>query len=158
MKKSLIAYFSASGTTKKIANKLATVVKGDVFEIVPVEPYTKADLNWMNKKSRSSVEMGDRTCRPPIAATTTLAPYDVIFIGFPIWWYREPSVIDTFVESCDFSGKVIVPFCTSGTSGPGESSQNIATLAPHAIVKEARRFSSLVSLEKIEEWGKSFLD
>lgn len=122
MSKKLVAFFSASGVTKKVAAELAKVEQADLFEIKPVDPYTADDLNYMNKKSRSSVEMGDLNCRPAISATVEdMAQYDVVYIGFPIWWGREPSVVDTFLESADFSGKKIIPFCTSGGSGVGRS-------------------------------------
>lgn len=122
MGKALVAFFSASGVTKKLSEKLAKVIGADLFEIVPKTPYTKADLNWMDKKSRSSVEMNDRSALPAIASKVEdMAQYDVVFIGFPIWWYREPSIIDTFAEAYDFGGKTIIPFATSGGSGLGES-------------------------------------
>ncbi len=115
MAKALVAYFSASGVTAALAKRLAESIEADLFEIKPETPYTNADLNWMNKSSRSSVEMADRASRPAIASKVgDMASYDVVFIGFPVWWYREPSIIDTFVESYDFSGKTIVPFATSG--------------------------------------------
>lgn len=157
MKKSLIAYFSASGVTKGVAERLAEAVKGDLFEIVPTERYTAADLNWMDRKSRSTLEMQDRSCRPSIAFPADVAPYDVVFVGFPVWWYREPSIIDTFMESADFSGKVVVPFCTSGSSGAGDSSRNIAALAPGAQVKDAKRFTARVSGEDLGKWAKEYV-
>ena len=130
MSKVLVAYFSASGVTKRLATTLAQATGGDLFEIVPREPYTKSDLNWMNPMSRSSVEMKDRSCRPAIASRVEdMSSYDAVFIGFPVWWYREPSIIDTFAESYDFSGKTIIPFATSGSSGIGSSGENIAALA-----------------------------
>ena len=114
MKKALVAYFSASGTTKRLSMNLADVIGADLFEITPEIPYTEEDLNWQNPSSRSSVEMNDRSCRPAIAAKVTdMSQYDLIFVGFPVWWYREPSIIDTFAESYDFSGKTLIPFATS---------------------------------------------
>ena len=139
--KTMVAYFSASGVTKKAAEALAKAANADLFEIAPVQPYTRADLNWMDKKSRSTIEMNDRTCRPAIVKTPVVAPYDVIFVGFPVWWYREPSIIDTFLESADFTGKTLVPFCTSGGSGLGESTDNFRTLAPGAKVLEGKRLT-----------------
>ena len=117
MSKKLVAYFSASGTTKEAAERLAKAAGADLFEIKPTIPYTSADLNWMDKESRSSVEMNDPDSRPEIAETMpNMADYDTVFIGFPIWWYVAPHIIHTFVESYDFSGKTLVPFATSGGS------------------------------------------
>ena len=158
MSKILVAFFSASGVTSSVAGKLAEAVDGDLFEILPEVLYTKADLNWMSKKSRSSIEMNDRSSRPAIAnVCENMNEYDVVFVGFPIWWYREPAIIDTFVEAYDFSGKVIVPFATSGSSGMGVSSKNIQELAPGAIVKEGKRFSRRVSVEALKEWADSVI-
>ena len=120
--KILVACFSASGVTKKVGEAIARVAGGDFFEIVPKEIYTKADLDWMNPSSRSSVEMREPTSRPEIAgALPDLAEYTTIIVGFPIWWGVAPRIIETFLESCDFSGKTILPFCTSGGSGVGAS-------------------------------------
>ena len=119
--KALVAYFSASGVTAKKAEMLAEAAGGDLFEIKPEVPYTAADLNWMDKKSRSTIEMNDPASRPAIAEkVTNMDQYDTVFVGFPIWWYVEPSIINTFLESYDFSGKTVVPFCTSGGSGTGK--------------------------------------
>ncbi|MBR4578159.1 MAG: NAD(P)H-dependent oxidoreductase [Oscillospiraceae bacterium] len=121
-KKILVAVFSASGVTKAVGEEIARVVDADFFEIVPQELYSSDDLNWMNKKSRSSVEMNDPTARPEIAGKVAdMDSYDVVIVGFPIWWGAAPRIIDTFLESYDFSGKKIVPFCTSGGSGVGRS-------------------------------------
>ena len=141
MSKALVAYFSASGVTSKVAKNLASAIGADIFEIKPVQKYSKADLNWMDKRSRSSVEMNDRSSRPAIAERVNqMSDYDVVFIGFPIWWYREPSIIDTFMEAYDFSGKTIVPFATSGGSGLGDSAENMQTLAKGAKVEGGKRF------------------
>lgn len=122
MSKILVAYFSASGVTKKVAEKLAALVNADIHEIKPKVPYTKADLNWMDKKSRSSVEMNDKTFRPEIVKEDlSLSSYDTILLGFPIWWYVAPTIINTFLENYDFSGKKIVLFATSGGSGFGNT-------------------------------------
>ena len=122
MSKKLVAYFSASGTTKKAAERLAKAVGADLFEIKPAIPYSSSDLNWMDKKSRSSIEMNDPASRPEISGKlSNMADYDTIFIGFPIWWYVAPHIINTFVESYDFSGKTLVPFATSGGSGMGKT-------------------------------------
>ena len=121
-KKVLVAVFSASGRTKKVGEKIAAVAGADFYEIKPAEPYTGADLNWMNKNSRSSMEMNNPSARPGIAGNTLdMAAYDTVIIGFPIWWGVAPRIIETFLESYDFSGKKIIPFCTSGGSGVGRS-------------------------------------
>ena len=158
MSKVLVAYFSASGVTAKVAGSLAKAVGADLYEIMPEIPYTKADLNWMNKKSRSSVEMNDRSSRPAISAKVeNMEQYDTVFVGFPIWWYREPSIIDTFMESYDFSGKTVVPFATSGGSGLGDSYKNIQALAPAATVKDGKKFSSSASEASLKEWAQQFI-
>ena len=157
--KALVAYFSATGTTKGIAERLAGAIGADLFEIAPAQPYTQADLDWRNKQSRSSVEMADRASRPAIAgAVTNLADYATVYVGFPIWWYREPSIIDTFVEAnADaLAGKTVVPFATSGGSGMGDSTANLQTLAPKAKVAEGRRFRASVSADDLAKWAKEF--
>ncbi len=152
-KKILVAYFSATGTTAQVAEKLAAVTAGDLFEIKPEQPYTAADLNWRNDKSRSSVEMADRTSRPAIVSKVAdMSRYEVVFIGFPIWWGREPSVIDTFAESYDFTGKKIIPFATSGSSDIGDSGDNLQALAPQAVVLHGKRFSADVSEAELQAW------
>lgn len=158
MSKVLVAYFSASGVTKKLAERLAEAVGGDLFEIVPEQLYTDEDLNWRNKNSRSSVEMNDRACRPAIASRLDdISGYDVVFVGFPVWWYREPSIIDTFVESYDFSGKTIVPFATSGLSGIGDSGKNIGELAKGSKAEKGKRFSANTSVEKLKKWAEEWV-
>ena len=155
MGKTLVAYFSASGVTAKVAEKLSKAINADLYEIAPEDPYAKADLNWMNKKSRSSVEMNDRSSRPAIGnKVENMEQYDTVFVGFPIWWYREPSIIDTFMESYDFTGKTIIPFATSGGSGLGESYKNLQTLAPGAKVTDGERFSAGISEEKLKAWAE----
>ena len=157
-KKVLVAYFSATGTTARVADKLAKATGADLFEIKPAQPYTSADLDWTNKKSRSSVEMDDRNARPAIAnKVSDMSKYDVIFVGFPIWWYREPSIIDTFMESYDFSGKQVVPFATSGGSGMGDSGSIMQKLAPKAKVDSGKRFSSGVSEKDLKDWTAKWL-
>ncbi len=158
MKKSIVAFFSASGVTAALSSKLAKAAGADPAEIKPAEPYTDADLNWQNDKSRSSVEMKDRSSRPAICSgIDNIADYDVIFVGFPIWWYREPSIIDTFMEMYDFTGKTIVPFATSGGSGLGSSQANMQALAKNAKVVSGQRFSSSVSESELSEWAKKYL-
>lgn len=118
MMKKLVAYFSASGVTRAAAEALAAAAQADLFEIKPETLYTEADLDWRNKQSRSTLEMQDANCRPALAADEVdVSAYDAVFIGFPIWWGREPSVIDTFIEAHDFTGKCVIPFCTSGGGG-----------------------------------------
>ena len=132
MSKVLVTYFSASGVTAKTANKLAKEVDGDVFEIEPKEKYTSADLNWMDKKSRSSVEMNDPASRPEIAKQVeNMDMYDTVLVGFPIWWYAEPKIIDTFLDSYDFSGKTVIPFATSGGSGIENVEKNLQKEYPN---------------------------
>lgn len=156
MKKILVAYFSASGVTERVAKKMADAAGADLFEIKPGQPYTRADLNWMDKNSRSTVEMKDRNCRPAIAEKPDISGYDMILVGFPVWWYREPSIIDTFMESTDFAGKTVVPFCTSGGSGLGDSAKNMQALAPGAKVLEGKRFSASASSDELKKWAEQF--
>ena len=131
--KKLVVYFSATGTTRKAAERLAKAVGADLFEIKPAVPYTHADLNWHNSHSRSSVEMNDPASRPEIAERfDRMDEYDVVYIGFPIWWYVAPTIINTFVESYDFSGKTILPFATSGGSGMGKTVEVLKPLSPKA--------------------------
>ena len=154
MGKTLVAYFSASGTTAKVAKKMAEAIGADLFEIKPETPYTGADLNWQNKNSRSSVEMNDRSSRPAIAVKAAdMLQYDVVFVGFPVWWYREPSIIDTFMESYDFAGKTVIPFATSGGSGLGDSTTNMQKLAKGAKVVNGKRFSGNASAEELKAWA-----
>ena len=158
MKKALVAYFSASGVTAKLAKRLADAIGADLSEIEPKARYTSADLDWRNKQSRSSVEMNDRSCRPEINRTVDdMAQYDVVFVGFPVWWYREPSIIDTFMEAYDFSGKTVVPFATSGGSGIGDSAANLQMLAAGAKIATGRRFDANTSADKLADWAKQWL-
>ena len=133
MAKALIAYFSASGVTARAAKEMAAATGADLYEIRPAEPYTDADLNWMDKKSRSTIEMKDPACRPAIAGgVQDMAQYDTVLIGFPIWWYVEPRIVDTFLESYDFSGKTLIPFATSGGSGIGKAEKSLQAHCPAA--------------------------
>lgn len=153
MKKTLTAYFSASGVTAKAAEAVAEAAGSDIFEIEPAVPYTQADLNWMDKKSRSTIEMNDPTCRPEIASKVDdMDSYDTIFLGFPIWWYREPSIIDTFLESYDFTGKKIVLFATSGGSGFGKTAQGLKKLVPGADIVEGRLLNGRPGSAVLKEW------
>lgn len=158
MKKALVAYFSASGVTRRAAEGLAEGIGADLFEIQAEKPYTAADLDWEDNKSRSTLEMKDKGCRPKICGQVEdMGRYETVFVGFPIWWYREPSIIDTFMESYDFSGKKIIPFATSGGSGMGESGKNLARLAPGAEVEAGRCFGAGAPKEELCRWGKEKL-
>jgi flavodoxin len=158
MSKKLVAYFSASGTTAKLAENLAEAIGADIFEIVPEVPYTAADLNWQDKHSRSSIEMQDPASRPAIAATRdNIADYNTIFIGFPIWWYVAPTIINTFLESCDLTGKTIIPFATSGGSGIGETNEKLEPSCPGAKLLEGRVFRSSASKTELEAWAESLV-
>ena len=155
MSKSLVAYFSASGVTKKAAEMLAKVTNSDLFEIKPSVPYTKADLDWTNKQSRSSVEMQDKRSRPEIAEKLADADkYDTIFLGFPIWWYVAPTIINTFVESCDLSGKTIIPFATSGGSGMGKTVDELKPSCPNAIWKSGKVINGM-SEKSLADWAEN---
>ena len=152
--KSLVTYFSASGVTKKVAEKLAEAAGADLFEIKPEVAYTEADLNWMDKKSRSSIEMNDKSFRPAIAEKcNNMADYDVVYVGFPIWWYVAPTIINTFLESYDFSGKTIVLFATSGGSGFGDTVKGLrGSVSDTTVIKEGKLFNSEVSKDKLVSW------
>ena len=159
MGKTLVAYFSASGTTAKVAKDLAAATGADLFEIAPEQPYTSADLNWNNSASRSSVEMNDETCRPAIADTVAdMAAYDVVFVGFPVWWYVEPRIIDTFLEGYDFSGKTVVPFATSGGSGLGRAPQRMQAIAASAKVLPGGLLNGRPSQAELSTWAKKALE
>ena len=158
MPKTLVAYFSASGVTKKTAEKLAAAAKADIYEIKPAVPYTKADLNWMDKKSRSSVEMGNKSFRPEIVKDDLdLSQYDTILVGFPIWWYVVPTIINTFLESYDFSDKKIVLFATSGGSGIEKSISDLQTLYPDLHIVTGKRLNN-ASEEDVTEWISSLAE
>ena len=155
MCKKLVAFFSASGTTKKVADMIAEEEKADLFEIEPKIPYTKADLDWMDKKSRSSVEMSDKKYRPEIIKKEMdMSSYDEILLGFPIWWYVAPTIINTFLETYDFSGKKIVLFATSGGSGFGNTVEELQPSAPDAVIIEGSLLNRGTKQE-ISEWVKS---
>ena len=149
----LVAYFSASGSTARLAQALAAAADAELFEIKPAVPYERRDLNWMDKKARSTLEMQDSNCRPALADTAApVAKADVIFLGFPIWWYREPSIIDSFLDAYDFTGKTIVPFFTSGGSQLGEGQGRIEKLARGAKVLHGKRFSARASESELKDW------
>ncbi len=156
-KKILVAYFSASGVTAKAAGELAEVSGGDLYEIKPEIPYTRADLDWMDKKSRSSIEMNDPSSRPGIAdRLPDMGKYDVIFVGFPIWWYVAPTIINTFLESYDFSGKTIIPFATSGGSGMGKTNEGLEKSCPGAKLMAGKLLNG-VSGTEMKIWAESVL-
>ena len=143
MAKTLVAYFSASGVTKKLAQTLADAIGADLFAIEPKVPYTRADLNWMDKQSRSTIEMQNLASRPEIAGTcANIADYDTVFVGFPIWWYQAPRIIETFLESYDFTGKTLIPFATSGGSGMGKTADILRTVCPAADILPGKRMSA----------------
>ena len=155
MTRALVAYFSATGTTRQAAETLAKAIDADIFEIEPTERYTSADLNWRNQSSRSSREMKDDAARPAIVRTVSnMDDYDVVFVGFPIWWYVEPRIIDTFLEAHDFSGKTIMPFATSGGSGLGKAPQRMATLAPGATVEDGKLLNRSPDAETLRKWAQ----
>ena len=156
-KKRLVAYFSASGTTAQAAKTLAEAAGADLYEIKPQTPYTKEDLNWMDKNSRSSIEMKDPSSRPEIAdRDAKISSYDVIFLGFPIWWYTAPVIINTFLESYDFSGKTIVLFATSGGSGLGNTAEKLkSSVSDTAVMKEGKLLNGIVTKESLGSWLKT---
>jgi flavodoxin len=156
MSKTLVAYFSASGTTEKLAKNLAQASDADLYAIRPAVPYTSTDLNWMDKKARSTVEMKDPSSRPALADTDAkIADYDTIFLGFPIWWYVAPTIINTFLESYDFSGKKIILFATSGGSGFGKTVAGLKGSAPSADIREGKVFSGNTSVSELKKWVES---
>ncbi len=154
MSKTLIAYFSASGVTARTAKQIADASGADLYEIRPEQPYTSADLDWMDKKSRSTLEMNDPSCRPAIAEPVqNMAQYDTVLIGFPIWWYVEPRIVDTFLESYDFSGKTLIPFATSGGSGIEKAEKSLREHCPDASWKNGSRLCGSDAVN----WTKTIL-
>ncbi len=155
MIKTLVAYFSASGTTEDVAKTLAQAIDADVYEIKPAVPYSTADLNWMNKKSRSSIEMNDKSSRPALADTNAdIAAYDTIFLGFPIWWYVAPTIINSFLESYDFSGKKIILFATSGGSGFGNTVAGLKpSVAPDTVIVEGKLLNGRQTEANLKAWA-----
>ena len=157
MTKKLVAYFSASGATKRVASALAKSADADLYEIKPVKPYTAADLDWMNKKSRSSVEMKDKTSRPEIiTGDIDISGYDVIFVGFPIWWYVAPTIVNTFLESYDFAGKKIVLFATSGGSGFGKTLEGLENSASGAQIVEGRMLNGRLDEAALKAFSEEY--
>ena len=155
MGKTLVAYFSASGVTKKLAQTLADAIGADLFAIEPKVPYTRADLNWMDKQSRSTIEMQNLASRPEIAGTcANIADYDTVFVGFPIWWYVAPTIVNTFLESCDLTGKTVVPFATSGGSGMGRTVDELRKLCPNANWKAGKMVNG-ISDKALADWANT---
>ena len=153
MSKTLVAYFSASGTTAGVAKKLANAAGADLYEIRPAVPYTQADLNWTDKKSRSSVEMNDSSSRPALAdQNANIGAYDTILLGFPIWWYTAPRIIHTCLETYDFFGKKIVLFATSGGSGFGRTADDLAPVCSGAAVLEGKVLNGSLSDDDLKKW------
>lgn len=156
MSKMLVVYFSASGVTKEVAKKIAKVIEGDLYEIEPEQKYTEEDLDWRNKQSRSSIEMQNRTFRPKIKEKAIdLKEYDTILIGFPIWWGVAPTVVNTFIDNNNFSGKTIIPFCTSGGSGMSYCENDLKKTYPHYHWKEGKRLDGTENDSNIRNWIQS---
>ena len=158
MEKVLVAYFSASGTTAQKAKEIAKAVGSDLYEIRPEVPYTSDDLDWMNKNSRSSVEMNDKAFRPALANKDAhIEDYDVILLGFPIWWYVAPTIINTFLEQYNLTGKTVIPFATSGMSGMGNTNHDLKPSCPGAVLKEGQRFAANTGADKLRAWAEANL-
>lgn len=156
MSRKLVAYFSASGVTAQVAETLADAIGADIFEIEPEVPYTNPDLDWTNKKSRSSIEMSDDFSRPAIACKRdNMEEYDTVFVGFPIWWYVAPTIINTFLESYDMTGKVIVPFATSGGSDMGNTNSKLINSCKGAKLLEGKVFKRNASKAELSVWVDS---
>jgi len=153
--KTLVAYFSASGVTANVARQLAEVTNGDLHEIKPKQPYTDADLDWRDKKSRSTLEMTDKSSRPAITdKLPNMADYDVVYVGFPIWWYTAPTIVNTFMESYDFTGKTLIPFATSGGSDIEQACNDLKTTYPNLNWKQGKLLNG-ASKDTLEKWFKS---
>lgn len=158
MSKVLVAYFSASGVTAALSQRLAQAINADLFAIEPEEPYTEEDLDWRNQNSRSTLEMKDSGSRPAIRSKISdISQYELIFVGFPIWWYREPSIIDTFMEAYAFNGQTIVPFATSGGSSIGHSGENMQKIATNAKVLAGKRLAANASGAELAKWAEEWL-
>lgn len=157
MGKTLVAYFSASGVTAQLAKTLSEAIGADLFEIQPEKPYTNEDLDWNNPRSRSSVEMKDKSFRPGVSSSVAdMGQYDRIFVGFPIWWYVAPTIINTFLEQYDLSGKTVVPFATSGMSGMGKTNQELKSSCKGARLMEGKRFGSHAKAAELKAWAEQF--
>ena len=157
MSKTLVAYFSASGVTAKLAKLLADTTGADLHEIQPEKPYSTSDLDWMNKKSRSSVEMNDKSSRPAVAnKVENMEQYNRVFVGFPIWWYVAPTIINTFLEQYDLTGKKVIPFATSGSSGMGNTNAELTESCKGAVLCDGRRFNTNVKATELKAWAEKF--
>lgn len=155
----LVAYFSASGVTAKAASQLVEAIEADLYEICPEVPYTQADLNWMDQNSRSSVEMKDPASRPAIHGTVeNMGAYDVVFVGFPIWWYVAPTIINAFLESYDWHGKIVIPFATSGGSGMGSTNEALHPSCQGAKLMPGKMLNGKLSITELREWAKSYMN
>ena len=153
MSKVLVTFLSASGVTARVAQNIANNISADIYEIKPKEPYTSSDLNWLNWKSRSSIEMKNKSSRPEIEdVAIDISEYDTILIGFPVWWYTAPTIINTFIESKDFTGKNLIPFCTSGGTGISGAEKDLRKAYPQYNWKEGRRLKGKEDKAFIEEW------
>ena len=158
MSKKLVAYFSATGTTKEMAERLASAIGADLFEIEPEEPYTEEDLDWTRKDSRSTLEMGDKAFRPLIAKKVwNINEYDTVFVGFPIWWYVAPTIVNTFLENNDMRGKKLAFFATSGTSGLGDTVKELSPSCPFSEIIGAKRFAADAPAEELGAWAKEIM-
>ena len=156
MSKTLVAYFSASGVTARVAKALAEAAHADLYEIKPETPYTRADLDWRNKRSRSTLEMNDPASRPALSGDAPdMAAYDTVFVGFPIWWYTAPTIVKTFLEACQFTGQTVVPFATSGGSGLGDTVQALAPCCPGATLREGRLLSARPDAQTLKAFVQS---
>ncbi|HIQ79403.1 MAG TPA: NAD(P)H-dependent oxidoreductase [Candidatus Scatomorpha intestinavium] len=157
MGKTLVAYFSATGTTKRAAQALADAIGADTYEIRPATAYTRADLNWQDRNSRSTIEMNDPASRPEMAdRAADIAQYDRVFLGFPIWWYTAPKIILSFLESYDFAGRTVIPFATSGGSGMGNVSKELAAACPGADVAEGKLLNGRLSADALRQWASIY--
>jgi flavodoxin len=159
MSKALVAYFSASGVTKGLAERLSKAIGADLHEIKPETPYTEADLDWRNSKSRSSIEMKEnKSFRPPIdGKVENISQYDVLFVAFPIWWYVAPTIINSFLEQYDLTGKTIVPLATSGSSGMGDTNKELAPSCKGAVLKDGKRFAADAGEAELKSWAEAYI-
>jgi len=158
MSKKLVAYFSASGVTAKVAEVLSEAIGADLYAIEPEVPYTKADLNWMDKQSRSTIEMNDPASRPAIKGKRdNMADYDTIYIGFPIWWYVAPTIINTFLESYDLAGKTIIPFATSGSSGMGKTNEKLKPSCPNSVLVDGKVLKASATKAELAAWAEGLM-
>lgn len=159
MSRKLVAYFSASGVTARVAETLSDAIGADLYAIEPEIPYTKADLDWMDKQSRSTLEMNDPTSRPAIAGKRdNMDDYDTIYVGFPIWWYVAPTIINTFLESYDLAGKTIIPFATSGGSGMGKTNEKLMPSCPNSKLLEGKVFKPSVCKAELVTWESELME